>query len=945
MAALTKSNTSDLDGGLYPSGDNYQLVNRGIRAKNTSNPFDLDDTNFFGNVMGNHDLAEKCNEQYNSKTSTSLEPTMLKDNMMENPLFVSVVGGPLMRMTTGDIYSRFQRVIIASLNPAFTLEQLKVLMGKYVSCEDFKSLRNCLVFSEGPLKLIKLHKKNATIVEKHNLEKLSSMEFGNDEIVIGLYELTSDVAKLYTTSLYGTGYTFYQLFKIIILFQRYNGEKYGTSLKSNLSNCISKLKESDYWASEFNCGLNMTKEFENRSFTNQISKSSKFDGKNASELVKKIIENTGSSDYLQGLIENVYKKDSFIDVSTAARNNGKFKLYRIDDPVDLTKVEVTELFQVLQDDKIKYDLFNAFLLSKNYCHLVVNNGDILDIMDDTIKKFMPLYKILFGYAWLCLSMEEGIKKTMTNSSDRYIFSLDDANKLPNFPYAMEDIHSSPYSTLLVSKDVINAGKNCIGLGQIKNAYPDQNKLSTLLEFTNKFNIFTSGDPNKSIFEGLETNENGGWKDFSVTGSVLTACIQHESPLVGLVANNVESGPVDRYLRFFNEYYKTSDIDIVSSKTNVFEFIDSVSKLYEIVVKNYADISGKTVDDVRDLIGIVPHKSLRFGISPEYIKYEMKDHKLDNVIDNLNDPEILEYFYFEYGDFKRRINKKLAHYRKKNKLFGSFFKQVDQNEMHLRITMDKYLKSAVKPTETEQYIYFNDIAPDDEKIADKDDYVVLKLSESIKFKIESVPNLKENEILIKRGLEVFQSRYAEQFSLISRFHLPFVRAYFCGNDVKLTPSAISGYKTWNGGDYKYITGKWDPTSIINKYRCKGLGVYLSALEIMYSVEKNRDSDEWKHVFNIGDTSQGVSNHLGYRKLNDCMFKPGVYEEGIPEDAYSSVEYEYIETMQDLYDVYKERFGYDPAQSGIDLLKFKTIRDDGTVRPFNKALLEVVYDMMK
>ncbi len=50
------------------------------------------------------------------------------------------------------------------------------------------------------------------------------------------------------------------------------------------------------------------------------------------------------------------------------------------------------------------------------------------------------------------------------------------------------------------------------------------------------------------------------------------------------------------------------------------------------------------------------------------------------------------------------------------------------------------------------------------------------------------------------------------------------------------------------------------------------------------------------------------------------------------------------MKDLYDVYKTRYGYDVEKCPLDLLKFKCIQENGSVKPFNRALLDVTYDLM-
>jgi len=44
---------------------------------------------------------------------------------------------------------------------------------------------------------------------------------------------------------------------------------------------------------------------------------------------------------------------------------------------------------------------------------------------------------LFVHGGVCQKDENG-------DTDRYVFSINDASELPDFPFAMNDIHTSPY---------------------------------------------------------------------------------------------------------------------------------------------------------------------------------------------------------------------------------------------------------------------------------------------------------------------------------------------------------------------------------------------------------------------------------------------------------------------------------------------------------------------
>lgn len=893
---------------------------------------DLDDTNFFGLSLEDADVLEHSEQS---------ETTVVNDNVMLNPFYVDTTGSELYKTNNSEIYRKYDRVVVVSLSKHYNPAHQHMLMQKYINKDDLSSLKESICFHTGPMKMLKLHKKTATVVERNVLNQLNTnknIEFNNDEIVVTLFELEESDAKLYVDSLFSNNYDFDSLTKLLLLFLRYNGDIYGDSLKQNISRYINNLSESGYWENSHNCSLNITEVFSKRTFANTIDSESKFQNKTTSELIKKIMENSINGDYLQG-IDNVYKKANYVDGASATKDKAsKFKLYRINEQTNYTKDQVTELFHIVTDNRMMYDLFNAFLLSKDHCHLVLNNREVLEIMKPTIKKYMPLYKLLFGYAWICMYTEECVKKTRSNAGDRYVFSIDDAAALPDFPFTMNDIHTSPYISVPIAKDTIKAEENCMGIGQIRTGMENQNAISTLNEFKMKFNVFTTGRADKSIFDGLATDETGKWKDFAVSGSAIAACVPKNHALMDLVVPP-GTDEVQKLTRYFNEYYKNSDIDVICTKSCIYEFMDKVHELYEVILKNVNSLAGK---DVSNTIKINPIKSLRIAISTEYVKRCMPDHTVDDIVNNLNTSEIRDHFYFEYMNIKRKLNTKLQNMRGKNPLYSDYFKPTAYDDMILLVSPYKTVKGQTQVSNSDYCVFLNDVLPDGQKVSDDENILIFKMSEGIKFKINCDENNDHDKYLL-HGIEIFKSKYEEVFSIVSRFHLPCVRGYYCGNDVKLLPSCVSAYKTGINGDYKYMTGGYDPIHIINKYRTRGFGIILNKTEVRHMIEYNKNADEWKTIFKV--ESSNIGKHLGQRTLNDEMFKLSKHRDNLPDDIYRKMDYTYINSMDDLYSVYKERYGYDPKKCGLDLLMMKTINNDGSIKPFNRSLLDVTYDLLK
>jgi len=197
------------------------------------------------------------------------------------------------------------------------------------------------------------------------------------------------------------------------------------------------------------------------------------------------------------------------------------------------------------------------------------------------------------------------------------------------------------------------------------------------------------------------------------------------------------------------------------------------------------------------VKITPVKSLRIAISPEYVEKCMPDHKFDDVVNKLNSSEIRDHFYFEYMTIKRKLNTKLSNIRSKNPLYSSYLKPTDYDDMILLISPYKTPKSHVQNVNSDYCVFLNDILADSEKVPEEENILVFKMSEGIKFKINS-DDSNENERYLLHVLRFSKVNIQRCFRSVSRFHLPCVRGYYCGSDVKLLPSCVAAYKTESMG---------------------------------------------------------------------------------------------------------------------------------------------------
>jgi hypothetical protein len=144
--------------------------------------------------------------------------------------------------------------------------------------------------------------------------------------------------------------------------------------------------------------------------------------------------------------------------------------------------------------------------------------------------------------------------------------INTANKLPVFPFALDDLKQNPYLTVLID-DVELLKDNVYGFTYKENY--DGYGVCDLETFKKRFNMFTSEDPNCDPLKGLD------WTKFAVSGSSVTACLQKRSQLLDEMVKQNNNDETLGFVKFVRKYYGESDIDLMSNQTNFIEFLNSV----------------------------------------------------------------------------------------------------------------------------------------------------------------------------------------------------------------------------------------------------------------------------------------------------------------------------------------------------------------------------------
>jgi hypothetical protein len=637
---------------------------------------------------------------------------------------------------------------------------------------------------------------------------------------------------------------------------------------------IKNLEESNYWEMPYNCLSNLTEPFKDRKF-----------------LKKRIFINKESKDN-EDYLNMIHKKKKYVD---ASNNNGKngYKYYIISHSCNYSKEDIFKMLETL-DNMNRYYLFTNLMVSKKYCHLVVNNEKVLDLMKDELLSKAPLFRYLLGYAWLRFYFEESIKKRNINIKDDFIFDINTASKLPIFPFDIKFPKMNPYMPIMVSDDVLMPQNN---IGSVKNYIGlNTHGICNLDEFKHRLNLFVSNNSKINLFNNIEWEK---WQ-ISISGSIMTACLQKQNPLEKIFN---EDTPDERFIRYVKEYYATSDIDIMIKHENIFEYMQSVKHFYNQIVVNM----------FKSNIKLNRLFQLHYFVNFNWIKKNMVNQNItfEEIYKNIDDNKIILLFKpFIEDDYKKYIETELKDFNEEEKEnlkknYPDYFKEVDDFEIKIHINMIK------ENTEILNSIKIN-----------------------YKYRITSTH--------LNHPLEIFKIYGVCQMGIVSQFHLPCVRAFYDGNNVYMTPSCISAHLTYMNIDYKYVSGTNDPMEIINKNRMRGFGTWLNETEIKDLIKYSLHVPFWYNLYNNSNKKLIIDLNTGCLPLSHKLFHPRL----INKDKYNDVQQVNLnngyndtfkgEEIMSIYDLTQE---INFTNIGID--KFVTINSNGFIKPLQKWIIEAYY----
>lgn len=855
------------------------------------------------------------------------QDTELKQGEIINPFFVGIKGGNIKQLTWGDLHRNYNSVIIITLSVNYNEINLDNFFKEIITENDIQN--NGLTYFRTSLNILKNkdHYFRTNIVSKNYLNKLfPSGDFNESEVVLSIFEMNEENTRKYC-EIYKLSNEINEVeLKINMMNYYMDDEKVKKII--NYDNIIQSIKDSDYWKNKDNLNINITNCFVDREFNNQRTDMRSFtvlldrnkqntnndnnnenknDNKNENNVIKR-----GYKEYFEEPVEKSVEKsvekkenkikDNFVDPSSVIKNKKdgtKRNFYSTNIDSSYTNESICNIFDKIDNEKIKYDLLNNLLVSKEYCHLILNNSKLLVSQKQIFDKYKNVFKYTFGYAWLTFYLEECVSRTRSTKNSRFSFDINTASKLPVFPFTYSDLKQNPYMTILIDdKEIIQ--DNSYSLSYIENY--DGYGVCDFNTFKRRFNIFTSQNPEIDPLKGID------WTKFAVSGSSVTACLQKRSPLLNELVKQSNNNDDEGFNKFARKYYGESDIDLMSNETSIVEFLKSVQTVFDILKLNLnANENERKYEVVKSFaVSITEH------FFSDFLDDFNKTYNLNltkQEFEKMSDQLLLKlYIYNKYISNKSQQTYLMLKDNKidiNNKFFQEFIIPNNYDSMNI-YKLDSENYDNFNQMDTEIIYRRNDLISNEKpRYNDNENKIVIKFSENFRFKL----NCK------KTNIEMFRIKDREFFSTVARFHFPCVRAYYNGVNVHILPSCISAMMTGLNIEYKYFAGIRNPNEIINKYLQRGFGVLLNKYERNIWAEYNKSDPLY-------------SNVLGEKLMSHNLFK-----------LENTGEYK-VYKIDDL-NKYYEKFSND---NFMDFTKMKTISENGNINKYCKSYVDYCYEIM-
>lgn len=862
---------------------------------------------------------------YNMETNmiTTVNELCIQGNIDENnihsryslnPFYLPTYGSDLIYMNYDILTNRFPELYILCLSENFELTEdsgnmINLFYRKDSNIQDLIKASNIVTLIISPISLIKypiilsgLLTIKKDILEYFNHENYKLME---ENLVYLMLETKKETVKRWI-----------RLYEPKNLFDRYLQQKiftgfYGINcsrVDENLILMIENIPDFKYWHYEENCNIDLNYMFKKRRF-NFIKSKNKYSNENKENRIHELLESFRNDE-----LKILGYHEQIMDIFDCSMQNKTTRSTYIPTNPDNLRIKAESINELLLngnlDEKEKYFLICNILLSKDYCHYILGNRDLLEKNKSFFTEYLPVIRYVMSYSWVSLYLDEYYKSNKIKKSDRFVFDINTAAALPLFPFDIDFPYTNPYFCSPIAKKLLNVKKNIIS---VRHQYYYQNGIVNLEEFRRRLNIFMTGDPNYNILDGVN------WENMVITGSVMAAIIPKTNALIERFKStkNLSIFPTDEELvDFFQEYYSESDLDIACNHNNIYDFVTHVIHVASIIRKKLGTLKGNEIN-------ITPHKTLVIYVDAKVLKRKCKSkevpYEYTYIMMNKDKHPIKLYFYELYLEQKKIANnihrKRLGDKLLENNEYVEIIKYCELEKTILIISDTKQMDSKDPSSNYDNIsdtIYY----------AKDNDIIFAKFIENFKFKIDSTSPL------MKHQIELFRIRDKEFISCISRFHLPCVRSYYDGINCYMLPSAITAYLTFFNIDFKYFFGKHDPVNIIDKYRMRGYSTLLNKDEIKDYVSFFLQKSE---IYNNDTAPNSEKKIIGVLSIKHKLFNPRKREFPIINVG--------INKNISVYNFYKNRYLYYPS-----IMIRNIIRKNGRIKIPNKYLIGISYDIL-
>jgi hypothetical protein len=833
-----------------------------------------------------------------------IDPQAEEDTFIQyenkNPFYLSFGEKRFQKSDLEFLKKEYKRIYILTIRGDSLPKNIQVFYDKNADINTLIELKEEIIIVDAPLDILELDKIfNGIIrVDKNILENFNHNKYDLNENEI-VYLMLGSREKF--VSRWAKKHEKNQLIKFaenVIIRNYYEIEDF--TFDNHILNSIRNIPDFLYWTNEKNWRITGNENFRKRFFNFEERKIDTA-SLNITNMFKGFVKRNSNYNFDE---ENISENDVELFTNKVS-NHYDFDFSNCEFSVN----EIEELIKLLKPKEM-YLFIWGLMISKKYYHYIINNPNI-DFNILRFQTFLPVYKCILRYTWIMAILEENKDRYNIKQSDRFIFNIDIASKLPSFPFTLENIYTSPYIPPFIDFVLFNKQKADGICSVIDKDYG----IVTLEEFKRRMNIFISGNAETNILEGVN------WSNMVMTGGIMAATLPKFNPLILNFEIN-EQITDESFGKFCDEYYHYTDVDLACNHTSLIDFMDHVFHVMDIIKKNTNS----------DKISVKPNKSMNIYLNKKLIEEKCKKGEIpfnfDYLVDNLNANDVKLYLYEMYLEHKKKSNnntKKILGDKINNDVYFAaasycLFDNITINISDRDITVinAQSYKSPESNNGIDVVYYSSDSS---------DDGIYAMFSENIKYSIYT-PKL-------KHSFELFRISNSEFFSIISRFHLPCVRAYYNGETCYMTPSAITSYMTLVNIDFKYVGGKNNPIEIIDKYRMRGFTTLMNKKELDMFVEYIRHLDEEKKKYKYINKS----SIIGKTNLNFPLFRPRLH---VPERFKDRIEPKYTDKLLTA-STYSDVVNHYVSEYNFPKRLFNRYSCDEIV-PLDFSIIEMLYGML-